>query len=140
MKYQNILIPLDEKPATMEIVEFVCSIQAVIQAEIHVAYFLEVPRNLPLNVEMPEKVAKAKAILARAEAFAVKYQTNIITSVVYARTTEDTIVATAADLKCDLIALAHDVQRVRFFANNAVVNVLQRAKCNVWVFHQKQLK
>lgn len=42
------------------------------------------------------------------------------------------------DVKCDIIAMAQDNQKLRIFSNMAM-NINQRAKCNVWIFNNKML-
>lgn len=134
--YKNILIPTDGKRTSEDVIEFICSIQKVINAVINVVYVIEVPRNLPLGAEMPDKVEGARLAINRAKDIAAKYGVNINTSVIYARTMEDSIIATAQELKCDVIAIAQDNQKLRIFSN-AASNIYQRAKCSVWLFNNK---
>jgi nucleotide-binding universal stress UspA family protein len=136
MVYKNILIPTDGMKAGEDVIEFICFIQKVIQAVIHVIYVLEVPRNLPLDAEQPEKLVIAKAAIDKAIKIAGKYQVVLNTSIVYARSTEEAIISTAADLKCDVIAIAQDNHKLGIFANTAAT-IYQKAKCNIWLFNNK---
>ena len=136
MLYKNILIPTDGTPTSEEIIEFICSIQGNINAVINVIYIIEVPRNLPLNADLPEKVELARDAITRVQMIAEKYVVNINTSIIYARTSDDSIITTAQELKCDVIAIAQDNHKLRIFSNTAS-NIYQRAKCNVWLFNNK---
>lgn len=136
MIYRNILIPTDGTKANEDVIEFICSIQKVIQSVIHCLYVLEVPRNLPLDAEMPDRLAIAKAVIDKAVAIAQKYQVNLNTSIVYARSAEDAVISTAGDLKCDVIAIAQDNHKLGIFANTAAT-IYQKAKCNIWLFNNK---
>lgn len=136
MNCKKILIPADGKQASYDVIDFICSIQAVIGSKIHVAYVVEVPRNLPLDTMVPEKVEAAKEAISQAQQIAGRYGADIGTSIIYARTAEDSIVSTAEDLHCDVIAIAQDNQKLRIFAN-AASNIYQRAKCSVWLFNNK---
>lgn len=136
MKCKNILIPTDGNPSSQEVIDFLCSAQRILDCALHVVYIIEVPRNLPLGTQIPEKVQAAKAALEQAEAVAARVGAVIQTSTVYARTAEDSILSTAQDLKCDVIAIAQENQKLRLFSNTAL-NINQRAKCSVWLFNNK---
>lgn len=132
----NILIPTDGKQTSEDIIEFICSIQKVVECKINVVYVIEVPRSLPLEIKQPEKSEMASDILEKASKIAEKYSVEIFTSVIYSRTIEDSIITTAQDLKCDVIAISQDNQKLRIFSNMAS-NIYQRAKCSVWLFNNK---
>lgn len=136
MNCKSILIPTDGSASSEQVIELVCSMQKVLEASIQVIFVVEIPRNLPLGTIMPEKIEAAKAALGRAQIIAARYSLTINTSVIYARTSEDTIISTSEELKCDVIALAQDNQKQRIFSNMAL-NINQRAKCNVWIFNNK---
>ncbi|MCX7922411.1 MAG: universal stress protein [Clostridia bacterium] len=136
MQYKNILIPTDGTRTSEDIIDFICSIQKTIEAEVHVIYVIEVPRNLPLGTIIPEKAEMAKNAINRALEIAERYDVRINTSTIYSRTSEDSIISTAQELKCDVIAIAQDNQKLRIFSNTAS-NIYQRAKCNVWLFNNK---
>jgi nucleotide-binding universal stress UspA family protein len=134
--YKSILIPTDGTRTSEDIIEFICSIQEVMNAAIYVVYVIEVPRNLPLGEPMPDKVELAQQAVNRVRGIAEKYKVQLNISIIYARTTEDSIISTAQELKCDVIAIAQDNQKLRIFSNVAS-NIYQRAKCNVWLFNNK---
>ncbi|MCX7710943.1 MAG: universal stress protein [Clostridia bacterium] len=136
MAYRNILIPTDGTQTSENIIEFICSIQKVMKAQINVVYVVEVPRNLPLGIPIPEKADLAREAVERVKAIAEKHDVQVNTSIIYARTMDDSIMSTAEELKCDVIAIAQDNQKLRFFSNNAS-NIYQRAKCSVWLFNNK---
>lgn len=134
--YKNILIPSEGSRTSENVIEFICSIQKVVNAIINIVYVVEVPRNLPLGSLMPEKTEAAKLAISAAENIAKKYDVHINTSIIYARTIEDTIITTAEDLKCDVIAIAQENQKLRIFSNTTS-NIYQKAKCSVLLFNDK---
>lgn len=138
MIYKSILIPTDGSVTSENVIEFICSVQKVVNAVINVIYVVEVPRNLPLGAIVPEKSEIAKNSLNAAQEIADKYSVKINTSIIYARTSEDSIITTADQLKCDVIAIAQDNQKLRIFSNTAS-NIYQRANCSVWLFNNKSL-
>lgn len=136
MLYKNILIPTDGTSTSESVIDFICKIHSAIDVEIHVVYVIEVPRNLPLATMIPEKAEFARAAIKAAEDIAERYEARMNTSIIYARTIEDSIINTAVDLKCDVIAIAQDNKKLRIFSNTAS-NIYQRAKCSVWLFNNK---
>jgi nucleotide-binding universal stress UspA family protein len=134
--YKNILIPSEGSKTSENVIEFICSIQKVVNAIINIVYVVEVPRNLPLGSLMPEKTEAAKLAISAAENIAKKYDVHINTSIIYARTIEDTIITTAEDLRCDVIAIAQENQKLRIFSNTTS-NIYQKAKCSVLLFNDK---
>ena len=137
MAYNRMLIPTDGTRTSENIIEFICSVQQVMNAVINVVYVIEVPRNRPLGEPMPEQVALAQQAIGRVRDIEERYGVGLNTSIIYARSTEDSIIATAQELKCDVIAIAQDNQKLKIFANVAS-NIYQRAKCSVWLFNNKQ--
>lgn len=136
LKYNNILIPTDGKKSSEYVIDFICAAKGIIDAGINVVYVIEVPRNMPLHAEIPEKVELANNALKNARRIAEKYNVEINTSTIYARTIADSVLSTAENLKCDLIVLAQDSKKLRIFANKAS-SIYQRSKCSVWLFNNK---
>lgn len=134
--YKNILIPSDGSKTSENVIEFICSIQKVVNANINIVYVIEVPRNLPLGTILPEKAEAAKSAIENALAIAKKYDVTINSSIIYARTIEDTIITTSEDLQCDVIAIAQDNKKLRIFSNTTS-NIYQKSKCSVWLFNNK---
>lgn len=136
MKFKNILIPTDGSKSSEQVIELICSMHGILNANITIIFIVEIPRNLPLGAIIPEKVEAAREALKNSHAIAERLGVPITTSTIYARTSEDTILSTSEELKCDVIAIAQDNQKLRIFSNLAL-NINQRAKCNVWVFNNK---
>ncbi len=136
MKHQHILVPTDGSQSSEEIIGFICSIQKVVNSNISVVFVIEVPRNMPLDANLPDKTAQADEVLKRVMQIAANYQSQVNTSIIYARSAEEAIISTAQDLKCDVIAIAQDDHRLSIFANKATT-IYQKAKCSVWLFNNK---
>lgn len=137
MEFKSIMIPLDGTPSNEEMVEFFCSLQKALNSELFLVRVVEVPRNLPLDAELPELAAAAKSSIQNAVRISEKYGVPLNTSIIYARSSEDAIISTASDLKVDVIAIAQDNHKLGIFAN-AAANIYQRAKCSVWLFNNRQ--
>lgn len=132
--YRNILVPADGTAASEEVIRFVCSLQKTVQGDIHIVHVVEVPRSLPLNECPPDKLNEARRIIKAAEEISLEYDAKVQTQIIYARTAEDSILSTAEDLRCDMIAIAQSNQKLRLFSN-AALNIYQRAKCSVWLIN-----
>lgn len=130
MFYRNVLIPIDGTDASDELVAFICSLQKHKPGEIHIVYAIEIPRSLPLSECPPDKLADAKKSLRKAELIAIKVGAKIETRILYARTAEDSIISTAEDLQCDMIAITQSNQKVGLFSNTSM-SIYKRAKCSV---------
>lgn len=136
MTYKNILILADGTPASEAVIRFICGNQKEGEVVIHIVYVAEVPRSLPLS-ECPENIlSTARTAIANAQKIADELQTPVLTQIIYARATEDAVLKTAEDLKCDLIALAQNNQKLRLIANVAQ-GIYQRAKCSVCLMNVK---
>lgn len=130
MFYNNVLIPIDGTKSSDELVTFICSLQKQMPGEIHVVFVIEVPRSLQLNDCPPDKLELARKSLRKSELIAAKIEAKISTQIIYARTAEDSIIRTAEDMNCDMIAIAQNSQKTSFFSNTPM-SIYKRAKCSV---------
>ena len=138
MLYKSILIPTDGDVWSNNTIDFICSIQNTVNAKIYVVSVVVIPRSLPLDANIPELIEPAKNAIKQAEEIAAKYNIEIDTSIIYSRVVEESILHTAEDFECDVIAIAHNNQKLRLFSNVSS-NIYQRAKCNVWLFNNKTI-
>jgi nucleotide-binding universal stress UspA family protein len=130
MIYRNVLIPIDGSKSSDELVTFICSLQKQIPGEIHIVYVIEVPRSLPLNECPPDKLELARRSLRKSELIAVKTEAVISTQIIFARTAEDSIIKTAEDMNCDMIAITQSNSKASLFSNTSM-SIYKRAKCSV---------
>ncbi len=136
MLFKNILVLADGTVASEKVVRFICSNQRSEPIEIHVVHVVEVPRSMPMDQCPPNLMAFAKETIEKVQAIAAECDATIMTRIIYARTLEDAVLTTAADLDCDLIAVAQNNQKLRLIANVAQ-NIYQRAKCSVCLMNVK---
>jgi nucleotide-binding universal stress UspA family protein len=134
--YKKILVPAEGTAGSDEFIRFVCSLQKLENAEIHIVYVVEVPRSLPLSECPSEKLDEAHQIIKNVENIALECGAKIQTQIIYARTTEDSILATAEQLRCDVIAISQNNPKMKLFTN-VPLNIYQRAKCSVWLINMR---
>jgi nucleotide-binding universal stress UspA family protein len=135
--YRKILIPTDGNSWINDTIDFICSIQEKVNAEIYIISIVVVPRSLPLDANKPELVEPAREAIKIAEDIAAKHNVEINTSIIYSRAVEESILHAAEDYECDVIAIAHNNEKLRLFSNVSS-NIYKRATCNVWLFNNKQ--
>lgn len=132
--YKNILLTADGTPASEDLIRFVCSLQCIMHSIINIVNVVEVPRSLPLNECPPDMLNEARGIIQAAEKIAGEYEAEVHTHIIFSRTTEDSIISTAEQLRCDTIAIAQSNQKLKLFASTPQ-NIYQRAKCSVWLIN-----
>lgn len=135
--YKRVLIYTDGKPHSERVIDFFCAIQKVQNATINVVYVIEVPRSLPINAHLPKEMELAKRAMEATEEIAARHEISVNISVIYARSMEYSVISTAEELKCDVIAIAQDNEKLRIF-RNAASNIYEKAKCSVWLFNDRE--
>ena len=136
MNNKTILIPSDGTQRTEQIIDFICSIGNMLSLKIIVAYVIEVPRDMPLHSSIPGSDIKANDAIKHALSIAFRHDIRIETTKIFARNADDCIISTAQEMKCDIIALAHESAKYKFVTSPSM-NIYQRAKCDVWLFNNK---
>jgi anti-anti-sigma regulatory factor len=102
-------------------------------ATIHLAYFIEVPRSMPLSSPFPEVEEHAKLLLNEAESFAAKTGARVRTHIIRARNTAEDIVHQASTLNANTIVLSLPAtdEDNESSVRTIVRQVLENAKCEV---------
>jgi nucleotide-binding universal stress UspA family protein len=98
---------------------------------------IEVPRELPLDAQMPDEEAEACRLVAEARAIAELYGVSVTTRVVRARAAGEAIVETAASDDTEIVVLGaprkqRASRRAPVFGRTAAT-VLAHAPCRVMV-------
>jgi nucleotide-binding universal stress UspA family protein len=98
---------------------------------------IEVPRELPLDAQMPDDEAEAERVLAEARAIAELYGVSVTTRVVRARAAAEAIVEAAANDGTEIVVLGaprkrRASRRTPIFGRTVAV-VLAQAPCRVMV-------
>ena len=68
--FKSILVPVNGTEASLNAVDFACSLAKRSRAKVHIVHVIEVKRSLPLDAELVDEAQAGEAILAQAEAVA----------------------------------------------------------------------
>ncbi len=139
MKVKKILVPT-RGGTQMEAVQMACEIAKLHKAKVTVLHVLEIPASLPLDIDSPQRMAVAEAVLKRAEAIAREFGVDISLEVDRSRSLSDTILEVAKTGKYDLIVLGsmrtiHEPKKKGLGA--IVETIIRKAPCRVWICASK---
>jgi anti-anti-sigma regulatory factor/nucleotide-binding universal stress UspA family protein len=102
---------------------------------IHLAFFIEVPRSMPLSAPFAEEEDHARRLLNEAESIAAKIGLRVKSHIIRSRNTAEEIIEQATILNINTIVLslpaASEVGREP--VQNIVRHVLERAHCEVLI-------
>ncbi len=100
---------------------------------IHLAFFIEVPRSMPLSAPFPEEEDHARRLLTEAESLAARINLRVRTHIIRTRNTAEEIVEQSTKLNINTIVLSlppaseEDISTT----NNLARQVLENARCEV---------
>lgn len=122
--------PLDE-----EIVDFACYQAKRGKAKLYAVYVIEVERELPLEVDLPDAVDRGETILRRAEDVARRWKQDIDSEVLQARDAGTAIIEEADRWAVDLILVGLRYRRKfdQYYIGSTVSHILRHAACRVVV-------
>jgi nucleotide-binding universal stress UspA family protein len=135
MEVKKILVPTRGGLQT-ETVQMACEIAKLHNAQITAIQVIEIPASLPLDIQIPHRLAIAEAILKRAEAIAREVGVEIELSLVRSRSIADTILDVAKKGKYDLLVLgALKSAREPHTKGMSMIaeKILRKSTCRVWV-------
>jgi nucleotide-binding universal stress UspA family protein len=102
---------------------------------IHLGFFIEVPRSMPLSAPFAEEEDHARRLLTEAEALAAKLGLRARTHIIRARNTAEEIIEQAAMLNINTIVLslppASEEERAPI--RDLVRHLLMHARCEVMI-------
>lgn len=132
---KKILVPTREGMQT-ETVQMACEIAKLHKAKITALQVLEIPSSLPLDIQIPHRMAIAEAILKRAEAIATETGVEINLKIVRSRSILESILDEARRGKYDLLILG-SLKSHRELKKKGVASItekiLRRSPCRVWL-------
>ena len=105
MKLKKILVTTSGNPTDEEVVKMACEMAKKSKASVHVVHVIEVNRSLPLDAIVEPDIARAEAILTRAEDIATENDYEIETDLIQSREAGNAIVDEARERKVDLIIM-----------------------------------
>jgi len=131
---KRILVPTVGLPYAERGVELACRLGDDQEAELFLAYVLEVPRTMPLGVSLPEAERRAQEALDRAESIVNLHEMRAHKIVQRARLAGEEIAKIARTLDVDMIVLGVRAEEERL--RGAVIGrtsdiVLRHAPCEV---------
>jgi hypothetical protein len=132
---QDVLVPLMQADTPETATMLACRLAKADgqKARVHLAYFLEVPRQLPLNAPLPEEEMAAAQTLEAAEKWVRREGLTAVTHVARTRDTGEEIVHQAGVVHANMVVLSipPEGDTPDDFTRRIAHTVLDRAPCEV---------
>jgi nucleotide-binding universal stress UspA family protein len=102
---------------------------------VHLAFFIEIPRSMPLSAPFAEEEDHARRLLNEAESLAAKIGLRVRTHIIRARNTAEEIIEQAGTLNINTIVMSLPAasEEDRAPIQNIVRHVLEHARCEVLI-------
>jgi APA family basic amino acid/polyamine antiporter len=136
LEYRRILVPMGRDRESEEAVDLACRLAADRGATITALTVLEIPMELPLSADMPEKLDDLYDLLDEAKAIGDSYGLNVQTRLVRARNFGRAIVDEAARRNSEIIVVGADRRNVggrTALFSDIVDFTLKHSPCRVMV-------
>jgi nucleotide-binding universal stress UspA family protein len=129
----RILVPTTSQLASERAVELACRLGETQKAEIILAYIVEVPFTLPLNVAMPAEQAKGQEALRTAQFIVEQHGLPARTKIIPDRYAWGGILQLARSERVDAIVMSVGTERLGLTdgLGRAAQEILKRAECEV---------
>jgi basic amino acid/polyamine antiporter, APA family len=105
VEYRTILVPVTRSSESEEALVAAARLAAERGARVVVVHVIEVPLDLPLDVELPEAEAEANDVLDNAAAFVESYGVRVVSRLLRARAAGPAIVEEAERRNAELIVI-----------------------------------
>lgn len=134
----RILVAVNGTSPDEEVMDFACYQAKRARARLSAVYVIEVKRELPLEVDLPEEIEKGERILQFAEEVAERWRQELDTEVLQARDAGTAIVEEADRKSADLIMLGLGYRKRfdQFYLGSTVSHVLKNASCRVCIIRE----
>ena len=134
----RILVALSGTSVDEELMDFACYQAKRAKGRLYAVYVIEVKRELPLEVDLPEEVEKGEVVLQKAEDIARHWKEGLETEVLQARDAGTAIVEEAERRDVDLlvVGLRYRKKFDQFHVGATVSHVLKNATCRVCVWRE----
>ena len=137
LEYRRILVPMGRDRESEEAVDLACRLAADRGATITALTVLEIPMELPLSADLPEKLDDLYDLLDEAKAIGDSYGVRVTPRLVRGRSAAREIVAEAERRNVEIIVLGSPrkqlTERRRGVFGTTVDRVLRNASCRVMV-------
>ncbi|PZC43392.1 MAG: Universal stress protein family protein [Chloroflexi bacterium] len=98
---------------------------------INLLYVIEVDRNYPIDMEIPEDTEKGEKALFQIEKITSKFKVKSKGEILQARFSGSAIISQSENIQAKLIVLAHKKQKSNNLYDNICEYVTDNAKCDV---------
>ena len=134
----RILVAVSGTSLDEELMDFACYQAKRDKARLYAVYVIEVKREMPLEVDLPEEVDKGEAVLQKAEEVAQRWKQEVETEVLQARDAGTAIVEEAErrDVGLLVIGLRYRKKFDQFHVGATVAHVLRNATSRVCVLRE----
>ena len=132
-QWQCLLIPAVDQPYSNRALEVAYRLAQGTNAQIRLAYLIEVPRILPLDAALPDAEAVAANALSIAERAAIPYKVNVQSVIHRTRKAHDRILSLIPEEKVDLLVLGARPDRTRGLPGDMARELFLAAPCEVIV-------
>jgi APA family basic amino acid/polyamine antiporter len=113
IEYRTIVVPVVRSPESEEALVAAARLAAERRATVAIIHVIEVPLDLPLDVELPEQEQEAHDVLDNAAALVESYGVTAVTRLLRARAAGPAIVEEAERRNAELIVLGAPRERPR---------------------------
>ena len=130
---RSILVPVDGSPASLQAVEFACTMAKRAKGRVNVVHVIEVKRSLPLDAELVNEALRGEEILDLAERTAKRLDFDIEGELLQARDAGHAIIDEAVERRVDVIVMGVAFRRPYgdFELGRVASHVLKSAPCEV---------
>ncbi|MBM3946712.1 MAG: universal stress protein [SAR202 cluster bacterium] len=135
MPANRLLLPVLGEPTEEALYGLACNLVRPSKGTVYAIYVVEVPRQLPVDAELPEAAAKGEEVLKRVESEIRERRCLVVAELLQARHAGAAIVKEAVEREADQILLgATYKERFGTLAlGRTIAYVLQEAPCTVLV-------
>ncbi len=134
----RILVAVNGSALDEEIVDFACYQAKRSKSRVYAVYVIEVKRELPLEVDLPDEVEKGELVLGKAEEVAARWKQELESEVLQARDAGTAIVEEAERRGVELVVLGLRYRKKydQFQVGSTVSHVLRNAPSRVCVLRE----
>ena len=131
--WHSMLVPAVDQPFSHRCLEVAFRLAQGTSTRVQLAFFIEVPRILPLGADMPDAEEVAASSLNVAERAAIPYKVQVESVIHRTRSAQDRIVSLIPEEAIDLLVLGARPDRQRGLPGDMARELFLAAPCEVIV-------
>ena len=131
--WRSMLVPAVDQPFSHRCLEVAFRLAQGGSTRVQLAFFIEVPRILPLNAEMPDAEEVAASSLNVAERAAIPFKVQVESVIHRTRSAQERIVSLIPEEAIDLLVLGARPDRQRGLPGDMARELFLAAPCEVIV-------